>query len=110
MRYLFVLALVTLSACTPQTTPITPNGTVNVPLLISDMQFSISAACSQLWLPPDACTFGTDALNIANAIAVRDPVSGGKAVRKSLVDSEAKLPADSRLRPYLDVLIALLPA
>ncbi len=107
MRYLILLALVGSLGCA---TLRQSNGSLNIPLILSDAQWGVSAACSQLWLTPDACTFATDALNVAQSIAVRNLTGGEKAVRQSLVDTEAKLPSDSRVRPYLDAVIALLPA
>lgn len=86
-----------------------PNGSVNYPLLIADMQFSITEACSVEWLPPTVCVLGMDILTSAQAAAAGNTHEAGVAARQSLVDAEAKLPTTSRLRPYLDVLIALLP-
>ncbi len=87
-----------------------PDGSLNVPLLLTDMQFSLSEACSVEWLQPAACVLGLDILTTAQAVAAKNPGASAVAVRQSLVDAEATLPAASRLRPYLDVLIALLPA
>lgn len=86
-----------------------PNGSVNYPLLIADMQFSVTEACSVEWLPPTVCVLGMDILISAQAAAAGNTHDAGVAARKSIVDAEAQLPATSRLRPYLDVLIALLP-
>ena len=86
------------------------DGSLNVPLILSDAQWGIAEACSQQWLPADACAFAGDALNTAQAIAAKNLPGAEKAVRQSLVDAEAKLPATSRLRPYLDAIIVLLPA
>jgi hypothetical protein len=87
-----------------------PNGSLNYPLLITDMQFSVTEACSVEYLPPTLCVLGMDILIGAQAAASGNTHAAGVAARQSLVDAEAHLPPDSRLRPYLDVLIALLPA
>jgi len=103
-RIFITLALITtLSCATLQTKP------VDLQALLNDFQWSISAACSQEYLPVDVCTFGIDALLIARGVITKDIHASEVAVRQSLIDSEAKLPSDSKLRPYLDVLIAVLP-
>ena len=102
---LLMLALISASCATLHN----PNGSLNVPVLLTDMQFSIAEACSVQWLPPDACVLGMDILTTAQAVAAKNPGAAAVDVRKSLVDAEATLPAASRLRPYLDVVIALLP-
>ena len=105
--WLVVLFALSLSSCASLHTP---SGSLNVPLLLTDMQFSIAEACSVQWLAPDVCVLGMDVMTTAQAVAAKNPSAAAVAVRKSLVDAEARLSADSRLRPYLDVLIALLPA
>lgn len=87
-----------------------PNGSFNYPLLLTDMQYSLTEACSVEWLPPTVCVLGIDILTEAEALAAGNTHSAGVAARQSLVDAEAQLSAGSRLRPYLDVLIALLPS
>jgi hypothetical protein len=77
--------------------------------LLNDFQWSISEACSQEYLPQPVCTYGYDALLLARGVISSDIHASEIAVRKSLIDSENLLVADSRLRPYFDVLIALLP-
>ena len=106
MKVWIVTLCLALSSCASLNRP---DGSLNVPLLLTDMQFSIAEACSVQWLPADACTLGTDILTTAQAVAAKDPGAAAMAVRQSLVDAEATLPAASRLRPYLDVVIALLP-
>lgn len=83
------------------------DGTLDVPAIIEDGRFGLLEACSVEWVPADACTFGLDAFSIAQASNLQD---GEVAARRSLVDAESKLASDSRLRPYLDVVIVLLPA
>jgi hypothetical protein len=101
----FIFLLLTSTGCaTLQTKPI------DLQALLNDFQWSISAACSQEYLPVDVCTFGTDALLLARGFITKDIHASEVAVRQSLIDSELKLPSDSRLRPYLDVLIAILPS
>lgn len=84
------------------------DGTVNVPVVLADAQWGLAEACSVEWVPAVECTFGIDALTAAQAIAANDRPGFRAAVKQSLVDAEARLSADSRLRPYLDVAIALL--
>ncbi len=103
---LLMAGVVLLSACA---TLHRTDGSLNVPLLLTDMQFSVTEACSVEWLAPDVCVLGTDILTAAQAIAAKNTNAAGVAVRQSLVDAEVRLPATSRLRPYLDVVIALLP-
>jgi hypothetical protein len=78
--------------------------------LLNDFQWSISAACSEQWLTTEQCLYGTDVLLLARGFVTKDIHTSEVAIRKSLIDSELKLPSDSKLRPYLDVLIQLLPA
>lgn len=86
------------------------NGSVNVQGILSDARWGLTAACDVQWVPADACTIGLDALTTAGVIAENNPANSGRAVRQSLVDVEGLLPADSRLRPYLDAAIVLLPS
>ena len=107
MKGWVLVAIVWMSACA---TLRYADGSLNVPVLITDMQFSVTEACSVEWLPPEVCVLGLDILTTAQAVAAKNTAAAGVAARQSLVDAEGPLPADSRLRPYLDVLIALLPA
>jgi hypothetical protein len=84
------------------------NGNLNVIQLITDAQWGLYSACVAQWVPPDGCTFGSDALTLAATIAAKNQPGAQAAVRQSLLDAEAKLPADSRVRPYLDWLIVAL--
>lgn len=84
------------------------NGSLNVVALITDAQWGLMAACSQNWVPPDGCTFGADALTTAAAIAAKNQPGTRLAVRQALIDAEAKLASDARVRPYLDWLIVAL--
>lgn len=86
------------------------DGTLNVPILLADAQWGLTEACSVEWVALDACTFGMDVLTAAQDIAASNLRGTEAAVRQSLVDAEAKLAPDSRLRPYLDAVIVLLPA
>ncbi len=107
MKIWIVAVSLALSGCA---TLHNPNGSLNVPLLLTDMQFSLAEACSVEWLQPAACVLGLDILTTAQAVAAKNHGASAVAVRQSLVDAETTLPAASRLRPYLDVLITLLPA
>lgn len=84
------------------------NGSLNIVGLITDAQWGLLAACAQQWVPPDGCTFGTDALTTASAIAAKNAPGTQAAVRQSLLDAEAKLPPESRVRPYLNWLLVAL--
>ncbi len=95
-----------LSACA--SLPRHPDGSLNVPVLLTWTQDGINVGCADQWLPADVCTFGTDAVRTAQAIAAKQPADIQAAVKASLLDSEAKLHADSRLRPYFDWVIAVL--
>jgi hypothetical protein len=80
--------------------PRNPDGSLNVPVLLTYAQYGIDADC-QLGsggLATDVCTFGTDILTLAKS---KDP----KDVKKVLVDAETKQP---KIAPYIDWLIALL--
>lgn len=79
-----------------------------VQTFLTDAKWGLDEGCSQQWVPADACTFGDDALNTAIAIVQKDVPNIEAAVKKSLQDSEVKLAVDSRLRPYLDWVIAIL--
>lgn len=107
MKYLVVVLLAcALSACA---TLRHADGSLNVSVILSDAQWGIVEACSVEWLPADACTFGLDVVTAAEDIAASNLKGTAVAVRQLLVDSEAKLAPGSRLRPYLDAVIALLP-
>ena len=104
-RFFLTLSLLSIVSCSSiQIKPL------SLEALLNDFQWSISAACSQEYLTVDVCKFGEDALLLARGVITKDVHASEVAVRQSLLDSEAKLPVDSKLRPYLNVLIALLPS
>lgn len=71
--------------------------------------WSVSEACSQEWLTEDVCTFTVDSIDLARAFDPNATEDQKKvAAIKILVDSENKLPLDSRARPYLDFAIIAL--
>lgn len=84
------------------------DGTLNVVQILDDASWGLAAGCSQQWVPADACVFGQDAFALARGAALRNRQTAVLAARQALLDAEAKLPANSRLRPYLDSAIALL--
>jgi hypothetical protein len=84
------------------------DGTINVVRILDDGSWGLSAACWQQWVPADACLFGQDAIAIARGAALRNRETAVLAARQALIDAEAKIPADSRLKPYLDAIIVLL--
>ncbi len=83
-------------------------GSSKVAQILNDARWGLMAGCASTWVPPDACTIGFDALTLADGIVASHPGNTGPAVRQLLVDVEARLPVDSRLRPYLDAIIILL--
>lgn len=81
---------------------------VQVQTILSDAQWGVAAAHSQLWLSDQDYAYAYQAINAAED-AVKASPNGAKAVAKSiLVDAERVLPADSKLRPYFDAAIILL--
>jgi hypothetical protein len=104
---LVVLVVLAASACASLRNA---DGSINVAVILSDARWGLSAACDQQWVPADACTIGLDAFATADAVVAKNLPRTASAVRQVLIDVEAKLPATSRLRPYLDGAILLLPA
>lgn len=88
--------------------PHTPDGSLNVPILLTWAQDGLNVGCSDTWVPADACKFGTDALNTAQAIAAKNPPDIRAAVKQSLIDSLAKVPATSRVRVYIQWVVDIL--
>lgn len=85
----------------------TSSGSVNWPVILTDAQFGISAACSQNWLDASDCSIATDAITTTQAVIAKEPTNIKASVHKTLVDVETKLSADSKVRAYLDWVIAL---
>ena len=77
--------------------------------ILSDARAGISVGCDAEWLDAAACTQVYRVFDDA-AAAVQASASGGwAAVAKAvIVTEEARLPADSKLRPYLDAVTILL--
>lgn len=111
LKSLSLIALVLLglvvSACA---TLRNADGSINVHQVISDARFGLESACDQLWVPADACRIGLNAFTTADAIVSKNLPESARSVRLILVEVEAKLSADNRLRPYLDGAILLLPS
>jgi hypothetical protein len=84
------------------------NGTINVAVLLTDAQFSITAACYEQWLSPDICNLATDAITLSQSIVAKDPTTTRPAIKKILQDTLNKLPSNNRLAPYLNWLIVIL--
>ncbi len=101
-RIALVLILVATTGCASLRQA---NGSLNYLALISDAQWGVLAACSQQWLNAESCTYATDALTLASTIVSRNQPGAVLAARQSLIDAEAKLPVDSRIRPFIDWLI-----
>ncbi len=103
------LVVVTLSGCALVTKiKSQPTTSQQVLTILSDAQWGVSAAHDQLWLSDTDYTYAEQVL--AGAVdAVSASGSGYAAVAKmALLDVEAALPADSRLRPYFDAAVILL--
>ena len=100
-----LLIVVLCSACASL-----PANKVNLSAILNDARWGILAACEATWLNAEQCTFADDVLSLADGIAAQNLKGSEVAVRSLIVQWETKLQADSRLRPYLDALIALLPS
>jgi hypothetical protein len=85
--------------------PLTQN---EVLALIADALYGVDYACYSQWLNGTACTITYHILNDATAAVAG--LSGGwqVAAKNVLVREEQQLPADSRIRPYLDAVISVL--
>ncbi len=105
MKVLLLVVLLVSSACASLKNP---NGSINVAQILNDARWGIMAACSAEYLQPADCTLAEDSLTLADGIVAQNLGAVGPAVRQLLVTVEARLPADSRLRPYLDAIVALL--
>jgi hypothetical protein len=76
--------------------------------LIADALYGVDYACYSEWLDGPACTIVRHILDDATT-AVEHLQGGWQAVAKAvLIREETPLPADSRIRPYLDALISVL--
>ena len=76
--------------------------------IISDAGFGVSVGCDAEWLEPPVCAVARRVLDDARLAAVNS-VDGWQAAAKAvLVSEEARLSADSKIRPYVDVVISLL--
>ncbi len=101
-----LLAAVLCSACAT----LQPGGKVNVSAILNDARWGVLAACDATWLNAEQCTFADDVLSLADGIAAQNLTGSAVAVRSLIVQWESKLQTPSRLRPYLDALIVLLPS
>lgn len=107
---LIVLALIGTGCATLHNRYHWPDGSLNVPAMIGDARWGLSAGCLSTWVPPADCALAHDALDVADRIAVSDTPGAAAAVRQALVTFEARLMPENRIRPYLDWLILLLPS
>jgi hypothetical protein len=81
---------------------------INWPVILSDAQFGISAACSQEWLNATDCTIATDAITTTQAAIAKAPPSEIKGdVHVTLGAIVAKLPAGSKVTDFLLYVVAL---
>lgn len=97
------LALLVVGACA---TLRTSSGSVNWPVILTDAQFGIQAACSQNWLTSADCSIASDAITTTQAVIAKNPSNVKSAVHQTLTDVEATLPTTSKVRDYLDWVIA----
>ncbi len=94
-----LVATVTLVGCTRAT----------VVTALQDAQWGLAAGCASTWVPAADCQVATDGLDAAIKVAQQAPASEVKpAVLKSLVSTEALLPAGSRAVDYWTYLTAFL--
>lgn len=79
----------------------------DLPTLLTWAQYGIDADCNfgAGALAANVCTFGTDAINAAQAAVKKDPATGLSAAKKILQDAEAAQP---KIAPYLDWLVTRL--
>ncbi len=85
-----------------------PTTSQQVLTVLSDAQWGISAAHDQQWLTDAEYVYVEEGVTGAVDAVLAAP-SGYAAVAKAvLVDVERDLPADSRLRPYIDAAVILL--
>lgn len=99
IQTLVLVSTLALSACIISI-PRTPDGAVNVSVLLDYAQYGIDADCKfgTGALAQDVCKIGTDAITLG-----RDKTPS--AVKVILQDAEKKQP---KIAPYIDWLIALL--
>jgi hypothetical protein len=77
-------------------------------IFITEADFGVAAGCYAEWLEPTVCEIGHQVLQDAR-IAAEEAVNGWQAAAKAvLVNEEENLSTDSKIRPYLDAVIALL--
>ncbi len=76
--------------------------------IIADTLYGVDLACYSEWLDGTACLVTYHILNDATALIIGLKTGWQAAAKAVLVREEASLPADSRIRPYLDAAIAVL--
>lgn len=97
VRLALLLALAVFGAACHVSLPRLPDGSLNVPVLLTWAQDGIDADCA--FAPTSTvCNLGTDAIATAKTKAPAD-------VKRSLVDAETRFPV---IAPYVDWLIRLL--
>jgi hypothetical protein len=103
-RFILALTLTLFAAC-HLSHPLTQ---AQVLRIISDAGWGVEVGCVAEWLEPPVCDTARRVLADART-AAENAVNGWQAAAKAvLVNEEANLPADSKLRPYFDAVIALL--
>ena len=102
-RYLICLPL--LFACCHLSHPLTQ---AQVLTIISDAGYGVAVGCDAGWLEPPVCAIAQRTLGDAT-LAVEQASNGWQAAAKAvLVSEESHLSPTSKIRPYLDAVIALL--
>lgn len=76
--------------------------------IIADTLYGVDLACYSEWLDGPACLVVYHILNDATALIIGLQHGWQSAAKAVLVREEGLLPAESRIRPYLDAAIALL--
>jgi hypothetical protein len=105
MRLALILTLaLSLSACRLPKQLTQPQ----VLTIIADTLYGIDLACYSEWLDGTACLVVYRILNDATALVIGLQSGWQGAAKAVIIKEEALLPADSRIRPYLDAAISVL--
>lgn len=96
-----------LTAASCASLPRNPDGTLNVPTLLSWAEDGIVADCAIQGASADVCSLGLPAIQAVEAAVKSDPANAEAKARVGLQAAESRWPA---IAPYLDWLIRILPA
>ncbi len=76
--------------------------------IIADSLYGVDLACYSEWLDASACVVVYRILNDTTALVIGLQGGWQSAAKAVIVKEESFLPADSRIRPYLDAVISVL--